>query len=159
MIYVDWSKDIPPEYRAVFEPLLNKHLHRCPSWMHELWIYYKDDGNTLVTSSEYEYRQGRIGIGPNYLNTNDRLRELAVVHELLHFHCKPIQDVADELRCVVYKDNADANSLAKEHVRVGIESVVTDLTRMVLDALEEGRNWQIHTRSHHADDARRSAEA
>lgn len=59
------------------------------------------------------------------------------MHEFIHFHVRPLQVRAEELGAFAYRNDESGHALAKDHIRIAVESVVTDLARMLADALQE----------------------
>src|SRR5690348_4238446 len=92
MVNVDYSTEIPREVLSTFQPILERHLHRLPAWTHEIYVYAAlSESGSLCTSVDYEYRQGRIGICSGWLKENGRVRELQVIHEIIHFSVDPLE--------------------------------------------------------------------
>lgn len=138
MVNVDYSPEIPREVLSTFQPILERHVHRLPAWVHELYVYPAlSDSGSLCTSVDYEYRQGRIGICSGWMKANDRVRESDVIHEILHFSLDPLEKLTHEIIEHWLADATTAQKIMREQHRIALESVVTDLTQILGAAIRE----------------------
>jgi hypothetical protein len=133
MVEVIW-REMPEEVRAVVEPLLEKHLHRVPSWCNTLAVTSGSSSEARVVATveaDYEYRQARISFTPLFLSENKKNRESTIVHELAHLPLAPIRDwVLDTIKALLTDETMQQYLFAQYHKLE--EGAVQDITHSVL---------------------------
>lgn len=131
---VIWHQSVKPEVRAIFEPLVLKHLDLLPGWITELSIQY-DAGNErncpAQTTTLFEYRKAYLELNGASLEQTDESRERVIVHEMLHPIVEPTRNPIKYLLEQTAL-SATEKELLREQMRQANEGVVSDLTELVL---------------------------
>lgn len=136
MLIVRWGY-MPPEVRRAFAPLLYQHLWLVPGWCRQLFLQYDPHGDPNAdasSSSEPEYRQGRITLHAGWLDANPTQRRLEVIHEILHLPMSPmVEEHAEAVdRLFVDGDAPKYRETLQEQWRKAFEGTVQDLSFAIL---------------------------
>lgn len=94
-VRVTWDEAVPAPIREYFEPHVTR-LSRiiCPTWMHEVCVHYEAESEYGMWSrGEYPYRYGVLGLTGHSIRLYERDGDKALLHELTHFHIRPLQDL------------------------------------------------------------------
>jgi hypothetical protein len=127
-----WGDSMPAEHRRAAEPLVAKHGHLLPLWCAHLSIRYSSDGGDTARAvaymePEYEYRQCRLIITPNFLTDTPANRERTIIHEFIHAPLAPIRRYLGDLLDTYVEDEYVRKLLFEQYHRLE-EGCVQDLT-------------------------------
>jgi len=131
-----YDEKIPVEVLESLAPLVDKWLWLVPTWCHELHVHYEgvigEEPDAYASNSTVpEYRGARIRVAGSWLERDDRNREEAVVHELLHIPIAPMRCVLlDSVACT---DNVPFKELVEENWRIAMEGAVCDLAHSLME--------------------------
>lgn len=136
---IAWDVEIPAEVRTAIAPHLATHLHRIPGWVHELRVGY-DPNNTEAAAWNRtlpEYRWARINVCGNFLSESLVDRDEIILHEIVHIPVQAIVNAAEQLLKLVeaHTPSAGVVDYAREQLRTAMEGTVSDVTRMLTDAI------------------------
>lgn len=144
---ITYRGEIPPEIQAALEPLIEKYKVLIPSWCDHVNISYwpapPEGAETAVADCRchLDYRNASIRFFAAFLNYHPDQRQDDAMHEFIHITVNPLYDYAcDTIKEIfksdVLKDQAIAKNLILEGLRERVESVTTDLQKIVCQLME-----------------------
>ncbi len=94
-VRIEWDLKVPVAVREYFiEPITRLAPLVCPTWMHELSVEYDPDSeHGMWCRGDIASRWGVIGLTGNSIPLYQREGDRVIVHELVHFHIRPLQDL------------------------------------------------------------------
>lgn len=123
---------LPVEARNAVRPLLLKYLWVLPSWVHELNVEFRAEGDSTASmSSNLSYRTCTLTVYAGWLTECPKQRERLIAHELIHPANAPLLESALEIVNMVLEEDTPAHKLATERLRVASEGATVDWERAV----------------------------
>jgi hypothetical protein len=141
-----YTSSVPPEVKAMIEPLLDKHRRFLPRWVESVRFIFRpqDDekpGKVAQCSAYYHYRSAEITIFSRFQYMDQAERENDFAHELLHVTTAPLveycESVVNRLLAALPQENKLAADLIKDEMEQRLESLTQDLT-IILRDLQSG---------------------
>jgi hypothetical protein len=113
---IQWHPAIPPDVRAMAEPLLQKWKHIIPSWCERVFVSWEQADNCkLQIFVREDQRDAILEIHPDWVSFPEE-RERAIVHELCHFYNAPLKDWAKScIERIIGNDYPTPGSEVAEH--------------------------------------------
>lgn len=130
------DQQMPNAVRDALIPILEKHHSLIPRWcefVEFFWAESQPDNNLIIAASTYvyyDYLNARIDIYPNFVTRGD-LREMLVVHELLHIQLEPLANTVKDLRDFLVEHHPESRKLFNEMIRHAEERTVSSLAHWI----------------------------
>lgn len=145
---VTYRGEIPPEIEAAIAPLIEKYKCLIPSWCDHVNVSYwstpPEGAETAVADCRchLDYRNASIRFFAAFLNYHPDQREDDTVHEFIHISVNPLYDYACDTIKELFKSDAlkgqdIAKNLILEGLRERVESVTTDLQKIICGLMKE----------------------
>lgn len=136
--YID--EQMPDAVRDVLVPILEKHHDLIPKWCEFVEFFWAESppdyllpGESIAASTLafYDYLNARIDIYPNFLTRGD-LREMLVVHELLHLQLEPFANTVKDLRDFLIEHHPEMKKHFNEIIRHAEERTTSSLAHWIV---------------------------
>lgn len=137
---IKYATNIPPEVLTAIRPHIERWAWLIPAWMQSITIKYandEDDGTAIATIVNPEYRWGVMTFYPAWLEEDREVREVDVIHDLLHLSTNPIFDHAcNAIKALIGEgEKAEAFFAIEENrLRELHEAMVQDIAHAIQEA-------------------------
>lgn len=124
---------MPDALREVLIPILVKRHEIIPNWCERVEFFWVEQQAELIAAATYvyyDYLTARIEIFPNFLTRGD-LREMLIVHELLHIQLEPLANAVKDLRDFLSSQHPQNAKLFAEIIRHAEERTTSSLAYMI----------------------------
>lgn len=127
MIVPRWEPDFPADVRAIVEPVLTDCLWLVPTWCQEFIVRYAPHVDArMQTEVSHRNRWAILMVTGQWLNEPADERTTTLTHELAHLVLEPFAVAANRVKDRL---SGDAQGLADDMLRDGLECAVEDLAR------------------------------